>query len=412
MTESSTNTLPTDGEGQGTTPWLAIFAGLCASLIANGFGRFAYAPLIPAQIEAEWFSPTQTIYFGAANLAGYLLGALTAGPVGRHLPHIALMRGAMLLITVSFFACSIPLNVPWFFVWRFVAGVAGGFLMVLAASIVLPHVPAARRGFAAGAIFLGIGVGVIAASTMIPILLRYGVAQAWIGLGVVALILCVLSWAAWPTAPRIVKTASEPTPARAADMTLLRALYVEYALTAVGQVTHVIFLVDFIARGLGRGVEAGVTYWLAWGIGAMIGPLLAGMVADRIGFRRALRLSQMLQTIAVLLPVLSTTPLSLLISSVIIGSFIPGSVVLTMGRAHELTPGSHTAQTIAWGRCTAAFAIGQAISAYAYSALFANFGEIYGTIFVIGAIGFALALLIDFAIPVWQARHANARGSS
>lgn len=193
---------------------------------------------------------------------------------------------------------------------------------------------------------------------------------------------------------------------------MLRALYVEYALTAVGQVTHVIFLVDFIARGLGRGVEAGVAYWLAWGIGAMIGPVIAGTVADRIGFRRALRLSQVLQTIAVLLPVFSTAPLSLLISSVIIGSFIPGSVVLTMGRAHELTPGNHAAQTIAWGRCTAAFAIGQAIAAYAYSALFGHFGEVYVTIFVIGGIGFALALLIDIAMPVWQARHENARVSS
>lgn len=142
-------------------PWRIIFAGLCASLIANGFGRFATTPLIPAQIAAEWFSPSQIIYFGAANLAGYLLGALSAGPVGRRVPNVPLLRAMMLLATASFFACALPLSATWFFAWRFLAGDAGGFLMVLAAPMVLPHVPPTRRGLAAGAIFLGVGLGIL-----------------------------------------------------------------------------------------------------------------------------------------------------------------------------------------------------------------------------------------------------------
>lgn len=402
MAENPVDNMPTTDIGQTANPWRVIFAGLCASLIANGFGRFAYTPLIPAQIAADWFSPSQTIYFGAANLAGYLVGALSAGPVGRHVPNVPLLRGAMLLATASFFACALPLSAAWFFAWRFSAGVAGGYLMVLAAPMVLPHVPPERRGLAAGAIFLGIGVGVVAASTLIPLLLRFGVSQAWIGLGIASLFLTILSWPAWPKTHEVLHAETEPAIAPRRNARLLRALYVEYALTAVGQVTHVIFLVDFIARGLGRGVEVGVTYWLAWGIGAMIGPVVAGTVADRIGFRRALRLSLLMQAVGVLLPVFSTAPSSLLISSLIIGSFISGSVVLTLGRARELTSGSHAAQTISWGRCTAAFAIGQAIAAYAYSAIFANFGEFYLTIFTIGGVGFALAFLIDVAVAASQ----------
>jgi predicted MFS family arabinose efflux permease len=184
---------------------------------------------------------------------------------------------------------------------------------------------------------------------------------------------------------------------------LLRALYAEYALTAVGQVTHVLFLVDFIARGLGKGVNAGAAYWLVWGVGAMIGPLCAGYVADRIGFGRALRLSLLLQAVGVLLPVFSTAPAPLLLSSLIIGGFISGSVALTLGRSRELTPGSSAAQAIAWGRCTAAFAIGQAIAAYAYSAIFANFGELYLTVFTIGGAAFSLAFVVDVA-AAWRFR--------
>ncbi len=379
------------------TPWLVIFAGLAATLIANGFGRFAYTPLIPAQIAADWFSPSQTIYFGAANLAGYLVGALSAGFVGRHVANVPLLlRGMMLLATASFFACAWPLSGAWFLGWRFVAGVAAGYLMVLAAPIILPHVTPARRGLAAGAIFLGVGLGILASGLIIPLLLRLGVTQAWLGIGIASLVLTLLAWRAWPVHGSVdAGDAGRLSFRSPAQTRAIRALYLEYALTAVGQVTHVLFLVDFIARGLGRGVETGSLYWVAFGVGSVVGPIGAGFVADRIGFRPALRLSLLIQAIGVALPLASTGVAALLIASVSIGSFISGSVVLTLGRARELTPGDSRDQAIAWGRCTAAFAIGQAISAYAYSALFANFGDVYLIIFAIGAAGFTLALLID-----------------
>ena len=39
----------------------------------------------------------------------------------------------MLLATAAFFACAFPLSVPWYTLWRFAAGLAGGALMALAA---------------------------------------------------------------------------------------------------------------------------------------------------------------------------------------------------------------------------------------------------------------------------------------
>jgi hypothetical protein len=54
--------------------WRPVLAGLCATLVGIGLARFAYTPLIPALIAAHWFSPSATVYLGAANLAGYLAG--------------------------------------------------------------------------------------------------------------------------------------------------------------------------------------------------------------------------------------------------------------------------------------------------------------------------------------------------
>ncbi|WP_176510439.1 YbfB/YjiJ family MFS transporter, partial [Pseudomonas urethralis] len=64
-------------------PWLPIWAGLCASLVGIGLARFAYTPLIPALINAHWFANAAVVYLGAANLAGYLVGALIGRPLAK-----------------------------------------------------------------------------------------------------------------------------------------------------------------------------------------------------------------------------------------------------------------------------------------------------------------------------------------
>ena len=130
-------------------------AGLAASLVGIGLGRFAYTPLIPPLIEAAWFRPSQVVYLGAANLAGYLAGALIASPLAARFPAASLLRAMMLLASAAFFACAVPMSFPWFFTWRFAAGLAGGVIMVLAAPTVLPHIDPRRRGLVAGLIFTG-----------------------------------------------------------------------------------------------------------------------------------------------------------------------------------------------------------------------------------------------------------------
>lgn len=155
-------------------PWLPIWAGLCASLVGIGLARFAYTPLVPALIEAHWFASSAVVYLGAANLAGYLVGALAGRRLARRWSSALVLRGMMVLVSLAFLACAWPLSVAWFFAWRLLSGVAGGVIMVLAASAILPHVAATRRGLASGAIFLGIGLGIAGAASLVPWLLGKG----------------------------------------------------------------------------------------------------------------------------------------------------------------------------------------------------------------------------------------------
>jgi predicted MFS family arabinose efflux permease len=376
--------------------WRPALSGLCATLVGIGLARFAYTPLIPALIAAGWFTPSQAAYLGAANLAGYLLGALCGQQAAARLQPALVLRAMMALATVAFFACATPVSFAWFFAWRCLAGVAGGMLMVLAAPTVLPEVAGARRGLAGGVIFTGVGLGIALSGTLVPLLLQGGLVLTWCGLGALALLLTLAAWRGWPAARLLPAAAPRAAPARAAaGGAALWALYVEYALNAAGSVPHMVFLVDYVARGLGRGLAVGGGYWILFGIGALAGPVIAGHLADRIGFRRALRLVLALDAAAVALAALSAQPVWLGLSSIVVGAGLPGFVPLVLGRVRELVP-RETEVGRGWSRATTAFAIGQAIAAYGLSFVFAQGGG-YGLVFALGAGLLLLGLVLDLA---------------
>ncbi len=369
--------------------------------------------MIPALIAAGWFTPSQAVYLGAANLAGYLAGALLARPLAARSSTTFVLRSMMVLATAAFFACASPVSFLWFFVWRCAAGLAGGMLMALAAPSVLPAVPAARRGLAGGIIFTGVGLGIAASGLLVPLLLRSGLVATWCGLGAVALLLTLLTWGAWPEARASAPVARPAAPrSTGPSRAPLTALYVEYALNAAGLVPHMVFLVDFVARGLGRGVEAGAGYWVLFGLGALVGPVLAGPLADRIGFGRALRAALLIQAAAVTLLALTTGALALMVSSVVVGALVPGVVPLVLGRIHELIPDHDPGQRAqAWSFATTAFALGQAGGAYGLSFLYAQTGN-YPLLFELGGALLALALVIDVALAARTARPPAARTRS
>ncbi len=135
--------------------WSSIFAGLCASLIGIGLARFAYTPLLPVLIQEHWFSASAVVYLGAANLVGYLIGAMLGRPFAARIGNVTALRAMKVLVTLAFLACAFPVSTTWFFVWRLLSGVAGGVIMVLVAATILPHVPPHRQGLATGAVFFG-----------------------------------------------------------------------------------------------------------------------------------------------------------------------------------------------------------------------------------------------------------------
>ena len=380
-------------KGYRDSAWRAVFGALGANLIGVGLARFAYTPLIPALVTAHWFGPSSAAYLGAANLAGYLAGALGARALAARLGLAPALRATMLTASLSFLACATPLSFFWYFLWRFAAGIAGGVLMALAAAAALQVVPPGRRGFAGGVVFTGVGLGVALSGTLVPLLLEKGLVAAWLGLGALSLGITAAAWGGWPRRAQPARR----EPRRAGRTTAISALYLEYALNAAGLVPHMIFLVDFIARGLDAGLAAGARYWVVFGLGAMLGPLAAGRLADRVGCRATLRLVFLVQALAVGLLAAAAAPLALFLSSLLVGALVPGVVPVVLGRVHELVADADGRQR-AWAGCAIAFAIGQAAAGYGFSYIFARSGGAYELLFALGAGLIAAGLLVDLTV--------------
>jgi len=157
-----------------------------------------------------------------------------------------------------------------------------------------------------------------------------------------------------------------------------------------------IFLVDFVARGLGQGLAVGAQYWVVFGLGALVGPVLSGWLADRVGFATALRIAFVLQAAALALPAFGLIGHGgLIVSSAVVGAFTPGIVPLVLGRVQELLAHHPAMQKPAWSRATTGFAVLQASGAYGMSWLLAHAGGGYALLFAVGGVAIVLALVTD-----------------
>jgi predicted MFS family arabinose efflux permease len=372
--------------------WRLALPGFCASFVSIGLARFAYTPLLPAIVAGNWFSADAAAWLAAANLAGYLIGVIGADLAGRRVSAPLLLRGAMLLASASLFACAVPGGTLWFFAWRLLSGIAGGVAMVMAAPTIFPHVVPSRRGIVSGAIFMGVGFGIALSGTLVPLLLAQGITGTWLGLGAVAGGFTILGWNGWLSPP------GKPEPhvhvRRHLPRCQLRALYLVYGLNAFALVPHMVFLVDFVARGLGNGLAPASQYWVLFGLGAAVGPLIAGRAADKWGARATLITALAAQLLFIALPAISAMPMALIASSVVIGAATIGIVPTTLARIHEILLHHPAAHFAAWRTATASFALLQAAGAYGMSFLFHWSDGSYRLLFGAGAAAIALALAI------------------
>jgi predicted MFS family arabinose efflux permease len=366
-------------------------AGTAAVLTGIGLARFAYVPLFPAMVSAGWVSGAEAGLLGAMNLAGYVLGTMGGRTLGRRIGTARALDAGMALAIVASAGCAWDLGVAWLALCRLMTGLAGGILMALAGPAVQGAVAPERRGAAGGIVITGVGVGILVASLAVPAFLHAGVAATWLGLAGLMLLLWAWAHQRWPTTPVQIAPLGE-APVRAIG------LLAAYGLAGAGMVPHMVFFVDFAVRGRGFDPWAGSALWLVFGAGGIAGTLLGGRAADRWSARTALLIWYVALTVA-LAAALTALPGALVVSAFLGGFGSLGLTAVALARARELAGPQAGAL---WVAATTAFAVAQAGTAFAMTALFGRTGS-YELLF-----GVALALsLAALAIGLVEPRSRN-----
>ena len=387
-----------------------FLTGFLATLSGVGLARFAYTALMPQMVLAGWFSGEQVAYLGAANLLGYLIGALAAAPLAERLGAVRVLVLCWIAVTLSFAGCSVAQPMPVFFGWRVVSGIAGAMLMVLGPSVAMAATPLERRAALGPLMFCGIGVGALLSATLVPSLAQQSLTAVWLGLSVV----CLLAlWWGWrcarvlPAPPPMVVTPGSTTaavPAAALWSLPVILVFIAYGSDAFGFVPHTVFWVDYLARELQMGAAYGSTQWAIFGLGAVAGPLCASLCATRWGWWGTTTGAYALKAIAIGLPLLWVGFAGHAISGFIVGALSPGMAAITSGYLMQLIgPVRHKRM---WGYATAAFALLQATAGYVMAFIYASTGS-YQSLFALGAASLALGtVLVAFSKPKPSLAHA------
>ncbi|WP_431283234.1 YbfB/YjiJ family MFS transporter [Humitalea sp. 24SJ18S-53] len=364
-------------------PWLTLsLAGGVAVGSGIGLARFGFVPLFPAMVGAGWVDGAGAGLLGAANLAGYLAGALGAARLARAAGFRRTLDVAMFAAAAALLGCALPAGLGWFIVCRAVAGAAGGVLMALAGPAVQAAVETRHRGAASGVIIAGVGVGIVAVALLLPIFLRAGVGAGWAGLGLMAL--AGWAWARrhWPPEP--------PRADPVAPVVRATRLVIAYGLSGAGMVAPMIYMSDLAVRGRGFGIGMGSGVWLLFGLGAMAGTVLGGRAVDWLGAAVAVRLWLMVQVAALALALLPVGGVLALGGAAALSGFagVGVSAVALAALRHQAGAGA----AALWPRATAAYAVAQAIVAFALAALFAAVAEAHAPVFLAG-LAFSCAAL-------------------
>jgi MFS family permease len=372
--------------------WTLAWPGLCATLTGVGFARFSYTALIPFLVSSGEVTATQADYLGAANLAGYFLGAWIASGLAQRLGSALCIRTSFVLTALGLALCVIPGGFWWIAPWRLLTGITGAMLMVLGPSFLLTQAPPAERGRTGGIIYAGVGLGAGLGSLTVAPLASISPAWAWAGLAVGAAASTLLTWPRWHDgAARGAPGEITHTKAPITLPLLLGGL--AFATDGAGFVPHSVFWADFVTRELGRGAATGNATWLLFGLGAVFGPALAGALGDRIGLSRALVVVFVVKAIAVVLPYALTTLPALALSVLVVGALTPAIPAVFAGVVAEQVPARDQARL--WGLATLGFGLAQAGGGWAFSFAYSMTGR-YQPLFLAGgvieAIGAACAL--------------------
>ncbi len=337
-----------------------IFAAAVA--VVNGFGRFAYALLLPVMRDDLHWDYAASGWLNTANSVGYGIGALLGMILLARTKSSVLFVWGLVMAVATLLLCGLPFafvrELPAMMLLRFLCGIGSAWVFACGGALIATKYShdAAKSASAIAIYYAGGGLGIATSGILIyPVLnLDWAWPAGWLALGMAGLMLSLLPA---KLALQIGGSSSyknkEPMPWRD-----LQIITWAYFLFGVGYIVYLTFVVAWL-REMHFGTLAATGVWLVLGAACMASGYVWKGVMARWQPTTTFAAATLCTAVGTALPLLGHHMAVLMASALLVGgSFFmaPGAM---MALARKTLPQALWAKAMNF--FTMIFAVGQAL---------------------------------------------------
>ncbi|WP_217486964.1 YbfB/YjiJ family MFS transporter [Acinetobacter seifertii] len=306
---------------------LLVFLATCLGI---GVFRFSYTALMPIMIVQYGWTHDFASFLGSANLLGYLLGALLALFNIKEKSIPTLIVSSAVVGSLSLLCCAlIHMPFAWFVFWRTISGIAGGLLMILAPSFAMKNIAMSQRLKVNFLGFSGIGVGVLSATIIIPLLKNMPVQYVWSIFAALSIFGSLVLFQLLKHQPQQSVQTTSQVPQSIKHSRLGVVIIIAYMCSAFAYIPHSLFWMDYLSGTLHFPLQQRNLFWVLYGIGSCIGAFVAYCLSRFTGYLQAIKWLYGIYCIAVALPFFSHAISLLALSSFLTGLLTPATVFIS-----------------------------------------------------------------------------------
>ena len=343
-------------------PLAAALIFATAIAVVNGFGRFAYALLLPVMRDDLAWDYALSGWLNTANSLGYGVGALAGLFLLSRFRPATLFVAGLIMTVVTLLLCGITRDLWPMMFWRFACGVGSAWVFACGGALVAAHYAKdpAQSAAAIAVYYAGGGLGIALSGVLLyPVLGTVGGqhwswAAGWVVLGLAALALSI--------APsRLALRMGGQTSTLSAEKLRWRdysPIMVAYFLFGVGYIVYVTFVIAWL-KEMRMGFDVSVVVWLVLGMASMASGYVWRKAMSRWWPVHTFAAVTVCTAVGTVLPLLTNHVAMLLLSAVLVG----GSFFMAPGAMMALARSTLPPQL--WAKAmslfTFVFAIGQGV---------------------------------------------------
>jgi MFS family permease len=369
-----------------------VMVGIVSLAVAIGIGRFAFTPLLPLMLRDGTIDSSTGAEWAAANYIGYLVGALTANRMGRHVARslrVALFGVVVSTVLLGFIDALLP-----GMALRFVAGVFSAWVLVLASTWCLSELAQRAAGRLGAWVYTGVGIGIAVTGIVTWLGGLQPAWLLWLELGLLAAVGTAYVTITLPGSGDAVgrSVATKQTGPVHGHV----GLVICYGAFGFGYIVPATFLPALARAQVDNPLVFGLT-WPFFGIAAAVSVATVARLHSAVPRRRVWAIAQATMALGTALPALNHSLWSLTLSAILVGGTFMITTMAGLQLARELVPDNPTPLL---ARMTAAFALGQIAGPLLVRLL--DVHAIAGTDATTSASAIAAALLALTAIWLWR----------